>query len=1640
MGVIAPMLLALAAALTAAGAAPKIDPRVLERARSEAAVAVFIVLEHQPQREILQRAESANALYREVAESRYRQAAERALTNPEELRQAREASEAVVLRTRQQAFQEIQQAVGTEQDGMESRLRGLGATHIARYVGINMIAAEIPASAIGALEADPEIAHVFAVEKQYPQLANSVPALGAPAFWSAGFTGQGESVGILDGGVRTNHPAFAGVAIISQVFLANGSTDPCFADDASSAQDEFGHGTHVAGIVASQGSAGWTNYQGVAKGLGTLYNLKIGYKLTVSSSCDPVGAESDSRDVLAALDWAVANTPLKIFNYSYGSPTTDDDDGFTQSIDQYIDNYGLTITIAAGNGGTSNYGVASPGIAYNSITVANAESYDTGTVNVTSSYGPTAGGRDKPDLAAPGTNIYSAAYNWDATPGTADDFVSGTGTSMAAPHIAGAAELLESAGVTNPLAVKAILLNTGKFGGWLWSNAAGWGFASLDSALSRLFYATGSLAAGGSQLYKLTAPADGLATLVWNRHVSGSTSSFNVFNLRCFDAHNGTEFYDASPQYTGQDVERVGVYNAGDYVLAVKMGSSPLAGVTSEPYALAAAGALTPVSGPKSSISCSMPSSLLAGSAFQATCDVTNSGDLSDPGMTGWFSLPAAFGGDTQILVGEVTPGSVYHAVLNLTAPAVEGTYTAVWSASNNGFFGLAPDGGAGRLTTTVSLALPAPVVVSPANGASGVPLAPALTWAAVAGATSYDVYFGTAWYPQLVTTTTQTSYSPGALVAGTMYCWRVVAKNGSGASSSPLVAFTTQAAPAGQEWYTITAGAPISSATSVAVDGSLNLYVAQGSGGLGVSKVAPDGTISSITGIRSGAIAADAAGNVYLAPSYEYIVYKIGPNGTVTTVAGTGVAGQLGDGGPATSAQLTFPEALTVDAAGNLYISDGPAVRKVSTSGTITTVAGDVWGTWGYSGDGGPGTSAQVSPGGLAVDASGSVYIADGSGRIRKVTPDGIINTVAGTGACSTSGDGGPAISADICMPRDVKLDAAGNLYIAESYKVRKVTSDGIIRTIAGGGSGWVDGGPALGASVSPIALAVDGTGKVYFADSQSGVGVLIPADPSCQYRLDQTALTVSGAGGTVPISIQTGPGCPWGVSGLPTWITTQTSGKGPATINLAVYSNIGLAQVATFAIAGIAVTITQADAPCSYAITSTPQTFPPEGGTSSVILTAPYNCPWTASNPAAGWATVASPLFGLGSAGFSVTVAPNPGRVRSTTMTVAGLPVTIRQAASTSTSLGFVPVTPCRVADTRGGSGAMGAAETRSFAIPQSGCGIPSTAQAYSLNVTVVPQGPLSYLSLWPTGQDKPLVSTLNSFGGIVVANAAMVPAGVDGAVSVFVTDPTDVILDINGYFDSPGNYAFYPVQPCRVADTRNPTGPFGGPALTGSQSRDFPVPSSSCGLPATASAYSMNVTVVPGGYLGYLKAWPTGQAQPNVSTLNSWTGKVVANAALIPAGTGGSISLYAEDATQVVLDTNGYFGAPGGTGALNFYPVTPCRVADTRGAAGPLGAPEMGDGETRSFPIPSSGCGTPSTAAAYSLNVTVVPDGMLQYLTAWPTGAGQPFASTLNSWDGAVVANSAIVPAGDGGAISVFVTNRTHVILDINGYFAP
>jgi uncharacterized repeat protein (TIGR03803 family) len=373
------------------------------------------------------------------------------------------------------------------------------------------------------------------------------------------------------------------------------------------------------------------------------------------------------------------------------------------------------------------------------------------------------------------------------------------------------------------------------------------------------------------------------------------------------------------------------------------------------------------------------------------------------------------------------------------------------------------------------------------------------------------------------------------------------------------------------------------------------------------------------------------------------------------------------------------------------------------------------------------------------------------------------------------------------------------------------------------------------------------------------------------------------------------------------------------------------------------------------------------------------------------------------------------------------------------------YVAVTPCRVVDTRNANGPfggppIGGGTQRDFPVASGNCDIPATAAAYSLNVTAVPKGRLGYLTVWPTGQPQPLASTLNS-DGRVKANAAIVPAGNNnGSISVYASDTTNVILDIDGYFApvSSSTLAFYALPPCRVADTRNANGPLGGPYLTGGQERDFPVlAATSCNIPAAAQAYSLNMTAIPRQPLNYLTVWPSGQKQPNVSTLNAPTGTITANAAIVTAGVNGEVAVYPTDDIDLVIDINGYFAALGAPSALSLYATAPCRVLDTRPPSGngpfkgPLSPP---------VDILGSACPVPSQAQAYVFNATVVPSGSLGYLTLWPDGSGQPLASTLNAVDGAITSNMAIVPAGSGGKIDAYANGLTNLILDISGYFGP
>ena len=360
------------------------------------------------------------------------------------------------------------------------------------------------------------------------------------------------------------------------------------------------------------------------------------------------------------------------------------------------------------------------------------------------------------------------------------------------------------------------------------------------------------------------------------------------------------------------------------------------------------------------------------------------------------------------------------------------------------------------------------------------------------------------------------------------------------------------------------------------------------------------------------------------------------------------------------------------------------------------------------------------------------------------------------------------------------------------------------------------------------------------------------------------------------------------------------------------------------------------------------------------------------------------------------------------------------------------FIPVTPCRVLDTRLTHQPIVGGTTQNYLISQlGGCGIPNSAAAYSLNVTIVPYNHqhLNYVTVWPEGEIRPNVSLMNSSDGRIKANAAIVPSG-NNAISIFSTDTTDVILDINGYFAVPGQatYQFYAVTPCRIVDTR---GGHNGGTLQAGVERDYAIPPN-CGIPSYATAYSFNVTVLPTqGELDFLTVWPQGEAMPNTSTLNDYTGTIVANAAIVPAGPNNTTAFEPfNKPTDLLLDVNGYF-APAGAGGLNMYPTAPCRVLDTRqngsGFSGQIAVNVVG-----------SSCAPPSSAMAYIFNATVVPPGPMLFLELWPDGEMRPTVSTLNAQDGAITSNMAIVPTNN-GSIDAYAYSLTQLILDISGYFS-
>jgi hypothetical protein len=306
-----------------------------------------------------------------------------------------------------------------------------------------------------------------------------------------------------------------------------------------------------------------------------------------------------------------------------------------------------------------------------------------------------------------------------------------------------------------------------------------------------------------------------------------------------------------------------------------------------------------------------------------------------------------------------------------------------------------------------------------------------------------------------------------------------------------------------------------------LAIDTQGNLYIADGSANV-IRKVTASGVISTAAGVFPGFnvsgsnivvyagdggpatsarlntplwVAVDPSGNFFINDAANFALRKVDTNGVINTIAGGREVGYNVDSGPAAGADFNNPYGIVTDVNGNLYIADreNHIIRKISTDGNISTIAG-IAKQAGYSGDGGPATSARLNgPQNIAIDTDGTIYFSDNEAVIRKIS-GGTITTIAGTGHGGFTGDGGPAIDAKLMGPRGIAIMPDGSLVFADAgnNRIRRITNDGKIDTIAGTGSAGYsgDGGPAEKAQISnPQGVVVDAEGNIYVAESGNAV-----------------------------------------------------------------------------------------------------------------------------------------------------------------------------------------------------------------------------------------------------------------------------------------------------------------------------------------------------------------------------------------------------------------------------------------------------------------------------------------------------------------------------------------------------------------------
>jgi hypothetical protein len=566
------------------------------------------------------------------------------------------------------------------------------------------------------------------------------------------------------------------------------------------------------------------------------------------------------------------------------------------------------------------------------------------------------------------------------------------------------------------------------------------------------------------------------------------------------------------------------------------------------------------------------------------------------------------------------------------------------------------------------------------------------------------------------------------------------------------------------------------------------------------------------------------------------------------------------------------------------------------------------------------------------------------------------------------------------------------------------------------------------------------------------------------------------------IPAAAATAPGAPTGVTAVAgnaraqiSW-TAPASNGGSAITGYTVTSSGG--QTAT-------VNGTTLTAPVTGLLNGTPYTFTvkatnavgtsPASAASTAVSPVPATAPsaptgvtavagdtsaqvsWTAptnngGSPLTGYTATADPggrtCTTVGATGctmtgltngtahtFTVTATSTVGTSSPSSPSASVTPMPVGPAGSR-----LVPLSPTRVLDTRNGTGAPAGAITagRSTSVQVTGvAGVPTTGvTAVVLNITAVFPTRSTFITAHPTGQARPLASSLNPAAGSITPNLVVVKVGDLGKIDLYnETGSTDLLADIAGYYTTATGSSYQPLSPTRVLDTRNGTGAPAG-AITAGRSTSVQV-TGVAGVPTTGvTAVVLNITAVFPTRSTFVTAHPTGQARPLASNLNPAAGSITPNLVVVKVGDLGKIDLYNETgSTDLLADIAGYYTTATGS---SYQPLSPTRVLDTRNGTGaPAGAITAG----RSTSVQVTGvAGVPTTGVtAVVLNITAVFPTRSTFVTAHPTGQTRPLASNLNPAAGSITPNLVVVKVSDLGKIDLYnETGSTDLLADIAGYY--